>query len=176
MLVFVMGLALLGILPSPAAADFFQMNQMTGLTLEKKFGPHIMLNQTLFNVKIPLAISNMPGPWKYATLKAFVIVYFLNGAGEATGMAFGEKGEEFLPLGVTLDNGSYNGTVVFPIRTSAGAITGKNCCLTLVVAEMGNQLMVIGASKGGTAPNAGACAGAIFDQYEPGSILGDLER
>ena len=61
------------------------MLQKTGVTLKKDFGPQIMLNQNLFNVNIPLAISNMPGPWKNAKIKARAIVYVLDGAGKTSG-------------------------------------------------------------------------------------------
>ncbi len=167
-LVLVLSAALLGLFTGPAAAG---MLQKTGVTLKKDFGPQIMLDQTLFNVNIPLAISNMPGPWKSAKLKALAIVYFLDGTGETIGYGLGEGGEELIPLDVVLDNGGYNGTVVFPIRVSMGTITAKTCCVTIVVAEQSTQRMIIGVSQGGTAPNSGDCGGMDFSHLTPGMIL-----
>jgi hypothetical protein len=119
LLLLVLCVALICIVPASAAAD---MLQMSGITPQKKFGPQIMLDQTLFNVNIPLAISNMPGPWKNAKLQVVAMVHFLDGAGETIGYGLGEGGESFTPLDVTLDNGGYNGTVAFPIRVSMGTI------------------------------------------------------
>jgi hypothetical protein len=68
------------------------MLQKYGLTLKKNLGPQFMLDQTLFNVNIPLAISNLPGPWKNAQLNVVAVVYFLDGAGETIGYGLG-KGE-----------------------------------------------------------------------------------
>jgi hypothetical protein len=168
LLVLILGLTLLGPFPVPAAAG---MLQKTGVTLKKDFGPQIMLNQTLFNVNIPLAISNMPGPWKNAKIKALAIVYFLDGAGKTIGYGLGEGVEELIPLDVVLDNGGYNGTAVFPIRASMGTMSDKTCCVTIVVAEQSSQHMVIGVSKGGTAPNSGDCGGVDFSHLTPGMIL-----
>jgi len=168
-LVIVLGVALLGLLSSPTAAG---MLQKSGIIMKKNLGPQIMLDQTLFNVNIPLNISNMPGPWKNAKLKAVAMVYFLDGAGETIGYGLGEGGESSTPIDVALDNGGYNGTVVFPIRVTMGAMTGKTCCVTMVVAELGNQHMFIGSSKGGTAPNSGECGQNIgFAGITPGTIL-----
>lgn len=161
--------ALIGSAPSPATAGVLQQ---AGITLKKNFGPQIMLDQTLFNVNLPLSISNMPGPWKNAKLKAIVLVTFMNAAGETIGYASGKGGlEDWTPLDVTLNNGGYSGTVVLPIQASVGTISGKTCCLTVVVAEQGNQHMIIGASKGGTAPNSGECADMGFSGMTPGTIL-----
>jgi hypothetical protein len=168
MLVLVLCAALFGLLPGPAAAG---MLQQTGVTLKNDFGPQIMLNQSLFNVNIPLAISNMPGPWKNAQLKALVIVYFLDGAGKTIGYGLGEGVEELSPLDIVLDNGGYNGTVAFPIRASMGTMSGKTCCVTVVIAEQSTQRMIIGVSKGGTAPNSGDCGGMDFSHLTPGMIL-----
>ena len=167
-LVIVLGVALLGLLSRPAAAG---MLQKSGITLKKNLGPQIMLDQTLFNVNIPLNISNMPGPWKNAKLEAFAIVYFLDGTGKAIGAGLTEGGESLMPLNVVLDNGGYNGTAVLPIRTTMGTMTGKTCCVTMVVAETSNQYMIIGVSKGGTAPNSADCGGMDFSHLTPGMIL-----
>jgi hypothetical protein len=86
-----LGLALLGPFPGPTAAG---MLQKTGVTLKKDFGPQIMLNQNLFNVNIPLAISNMPGPWKNTKINALAIVHFIDGAGKTIGYGLGEGGEK----------------------------------------------------------------------------------
>ena len=76
-----------------------------------------------------------------------------------------------IPLDVVLGNGGYNGTAVFPIRASMGTMSDKTCCVTIVVAEQRNQYMVIGVSKGGTAPNSGDCGGMDFSHLTPGMIL-----
>jgi len=167
MLVLVLSVALLGLFPGLTAAD---MLQKYGLTLKKNLGPQFMLDQTLFNVNIPLAISNLPGPWKNAQLKVVAVVYFLDGAGETIGYGLGKGGESFTPLDVALDNGGYNGTVVFPIEVMIGAMTGKTCCATMVFAELGGQLMFIGSSTGGTAPNSGNCGSIGFSGMAPGTI------
>lgn len=167
-LVLVVGVVLFGFLPNPAAAG---MLQKAGVTLKKDFGQQIMLDQTLFNVNIPLNISNMPGPWKNAKLEAFAIVYFLDGTGKAIGAGLTEGGESLMPLDVVLNNGGYNGTAVLPIRTTMGTMTGKTCCVTMVVAEASNQHMIIGVSKGGTAPNSTDCGGMDFSHLTPGMIL-----
>lgn len=168
MLVLVLCAALFGLLPGPTVAG---MLQKAGFTLKKDLGPQLMLDQTLFNVNIPLAISNMPGPWKNAQIKALAIVYFLDGAGETVGYGMGEGREELIPLDIVLDNGGYNGTVAFPIRASMGMITAKTCCVTIVIAEQSTQRMIIGVSKGGTAPNSGDCGGMDFSHFTPGMIL-----
>lgn len=167
-LILFIGVVFFALFPSMANAG---MLQKAGVTLKKNFGPQIMLDQTLLDVNIPLNISNMPGPWKNAKLKAMAIVYFMNAAGETTGYGLGEGGENWTPLDVALDNGSYNGTVVFPIRVSIGAITGKTCCVTMVMAELGNQHMFVGASTGGTAPNSGQCANIDWSAITPGTIM-----
>jgi hypothetical protein len=168
-LVIVLGIALIALPADTASAGM--LLQKSGLVLKKDFGPQIMLDQTLFNVNIPLNISNMPGPWKNAKLKAVAFVYFLDGPGEMIGYALSEGGEEGTPLNVTLDNGSYNGTVALPIRAAAGALSGKTCSVAMVIAELGNQHMFIGASKGGTAPNSGDCANMGSPPIQPGTIL-----
>jgi hypothetical protein len=167
-LILIASVVLFGFFSNTANAG---MLQKAGVTLKKNFGPQIMLDQTLMNVNIPLNISNMPGPWKNAKLEAVAIVYFLNATGETTGYGLGEGGENFTPLEVTLDNGGYNGTVAFPIRVSMGAITGKTCCVTIVMAELGNQRMFVGASTGGTAPNSGQCGNIDWSGITPGTIM-----
>ncbi|MCB2168064.1 MAG: hypothetical protein KQI78_10400 [Deltaproteobacteria bacterium] len=86
-------------------------------------------------------------------------------------LRLGKGGESFTPLDVALDNGGYNGTVVVPIRMSMGTITGKTCCTTMVLAKLGDQVMFIGSSTGGTAPNSGNCGGTIGSGLSPGTIL-----
>jgi hypothetical protein len=167
-LVLFIGVVFFGFFPSPADAD---MLQKTGFALKKNIGPQIMLDQSLFNVNIPLNVSNMPGPWKTAKLKAMVVVVFMDAAGETVGYGLGKGGQEFMPLDVVLDNGGYNGTVVFPIEVTMGAMTGKTCCVTMVLAELGKQLMFIGASTGGTAPNSGNCGNWSLSGISPGTIL-----
>jgi hypothetical protein len=92
----------------------------------------------------------------------------LDGPGEMIGYGVSEEGT---PLNITLDNGSYNGTVALPIRAAAGALSGKTCSVAMVIAELGNQHMVIGASKGGTAPNSGNCANIGSPPIQLGTIL-----
>lgn len=168
-LILFISVVLLGFFPNPADAG---MLQKTGFTLKKDFGPQVMLDQTLFNVNIPLNVSNLPGPWKNAKFKAMVAVIFMDAAGKMVGYGLGEGGqEEFISLDVVLDNGSYNGTVVVPIRVSIGAITGKTCCVSIVIAESGDQHMFIGASRGGTAPNSGQCDNIGWSGMTPGTIL-----
>ena len=168
MLALVLSVALLGLFPGLTAAG---MSQKYGLTLKKNFGPQIMLDQTLFNVNIPLAISNLPGPWKNAKLHTMVAVIFMDAAGEMVGYGLAEGGQEFIPLDIALDNGGYNGTVVVPIRMSMGAITGKTCCVTIVLAKLGDQIMFIGSSTGGTAPSSGNCGDIVWSGITPGTIL-----
>jgi len=173
-LLLVLGIALVAFPAGPAAAGpagVGTLLQKSGVTLKKDFGAQVMLDQTLFNVNIPLNISNMPGPWKNAKLKAVAFVYFLDGPGEMIGYGISEGGEEYTPLNITLDNGNYNGTVALPIRKTAGALSGKTCSVAMVIAELGNQTMFIGASKGGTAPNSGHCAKMASPPIQPGTIL-----
>ena len=92
----------------------------------------------------------------------------LDGPGEMIGYGVSEEGT---PLNITLDNGSYNGTVALPIRAAAGALSGKTCSVAMVIAELGNQHMFIGASKGGTAPNSGNCANIGSPPIQLGTIL-----
>ena len=167
-LVLFIGVVFFGFFPSPADAD---MLQKTGFALKKNIGPQIMLDQSLFNVNIPLNVSNLPGPWKNAKLKAMVAVIFMDAAGETVGYGLGEGGQEFIPLNIVLDNGGYNGTVEVPIRVSMGAITDKTCCVTMVLAKLGDQFMFIGTSTGGTAPNSGNCGGIGWSGLTPGTIL-----
>jgi hypothetical protein len=168
-LVIVLGIALIALPAGTASAGM--LLQKSGLVLKKDFGPQIMLDQTLFNVNIPLNISNMPGPWKSAKFSAVALVYFLDGAGDMIGYGMSEGGEEGMPLNITLDNGSYNGTVALPIRETAGTLSGKTCSVTMVFAKQGGQLMFIGASKGGTAPNSGQCGKVDFSGIKPGTIM-----
>ncbi|MBN1142114.1 MAG: hypothetical protein JXB25_10045 [Deltaproteobacteria bacterium] len=165
--VLALGLALSGYFSGPAEADTIHK---LGLTLKKNLGSMVTLDQTLFNVKVPLNISKMPGPWKNAKLKGIAMVYFLDGSGEAIGAGLSENGEDWVPLDVVLNNGNYNGTVVFPIQQSVGTISGKNCSVAMIIAQMGNQTMFIGASTGGTAPNSGPC-GNMCPSLAPGTIL-----
>ena len=95
----------------------------------------------------------------------------LDGPGEMIGYGVSEGGEEGTPLNITLDNGSYNGTVALPIRAAAGALSGKTCSVAMVFAKQGGQLMFIGASKGGTAPNSGQCGKVDFSGIKPGTIM-----
>jgi hypothetical protein len=76
-----------------------------------------------------------------------------------------------MPLNITLANGDYSGTVALPIQETEGALSGKTCSVAMVVAELGNQSMFIGASKGGTAPNSGDCADMGAPPIQPGTIL-----
>ena len=168
-LVLVLGIALTALPAGTASAGM--LFQKSGLVLKKDFGPQIMLDQTLFNVNIPLNIANMPGPWKNAKFSAVALVYFLDGAGDMIGYGISEGGEEGMPLNITLDNGSYNGTVALPVRETAGTLSGKTCAVTMVFAKQGGQLMFIGASKGGTAPNSGQCGNMNFSGIKPGTIM-----
>ena len=84
----------------------------------------------------------MPGPWKSAKFSAVALVYFLDGAGDMIGYGISEGGEEGMPLNITLDNGSYNGTVALPIRETAGALSGKTCSVTMVFAKLGRSTHV----------------------------------
>jgi hypothetical protein len=167
-LALVLAAGLIGSMPNPASAG---MIQKAGLALKKDLGPQITLDQTLFNVKIPLTITNMPGPWANAKLKAVAIVYFLDAAGDAIGYALSENGEEWTPLAAGLVNGGYNGTVLIPIRKTAGTISGKTCCVAMVVAELGDQHMFLGGSTGGTAPSSGQCDDLSWDGIAPGTIV-----
>ncbi len=150
----------------PAGAE---MSQNLNLTMQQNFGSMVSINQTLFNVRLPVNISNMPGAWKNATLKGFAAVSFLDGSGELIGYGFGPDGESLSSLNAVLNNGNYNGTVVFPIRKVAGGISGKTCSTAIVAAQLGNQIMIIGTSRGGTAPNSNGCMN--ISNLEPGTIL-----
>lgn len=164
---FVAGIFLLGLVPGTSCAE---MVFKKALKFQQKFGPQITLDQTLMRVNIPLDIDNMPGPWKNAKLKVAAFVYFLDAANEPVGYGASSGGiEEWAPIDVALANGSYSGTVVFPIKAAAGTITGKTCCVVILVAELGNQRMFIGTSMGGTAPNS--CDGFINLDIPPGTIL-----
>ena len=147
----VTGIFLLGLVPGTSCAE---MVFKKALKFQQKFGTQIMLDQSLMNVNVPLDIANMPGPWKNAKFKAVAVVYFLDAASEPVGYGASGSLEEGTPIDVTLANGSYSGTVVFPIKAAAGTITGKTCCVVMLVAELGNQRMFIGTSRGGTAPNS----------------------
>ncbi len=155
-------------LTSAAPTYQFSLSSKIG-QLKQKFGPAYSLNQTLFNVKLPLNISNMPGAWKKAQLIGTTVVYFLNGPGDAVGYSTSTDGGAGMPLNIGLSSGSYNGTVVFPINKSAGAITGKTCGYAIVMAKLGSQLMFIGGSSGGTAPQSGPCSN--INMPAPGSIV-----
>lgn len=176
-LLLVLGIALVAfpasmVAAGPAgAAGVSMLLQKSGVTLKKDFGAQVMLDQTLFNVNIPLNISNMPGPWKNAKLTAVAMVYFLDGTGETIGYGMSKGGEGGMPLNITLANGGYNGTVALPIQETQGALSGKTCSVAMVIAELGNQCMFIGASKGGTAPNSGDCAKMASPPIQPGTIL-----
>jgi len=173
-LLLVLGIALVAFPAGTAAAGpagVGTLLQKSGVMLEKNFGAQVMLDQTLFNVNIPLNISNMPGPWKNAKLTAVAVVYFLDAAGETIGYGMSKGGKEGLPLNITLANGGYNGTIALPIQETEGALSGKTCSVAMVIAELGNQSMFIGASKGGTAPNSGDCAKMASPPIQPGTIL-----
>ena len=147
------------------------MLQMAGVVQQTNFGPSVLLDQPLFKVNVPLSVSNLPGPWKHAKLVGAAHVYFLDAAGEAIGVGLPEgssPGGELFE--VHLNNGSYDGTVVVPIRVVEGRISGKTCGLTVVYAKLADQIMFIGISKGGTAPNSGVC-GQMNASLEPGTIL-----
>jgi hypothetical protein len=161
-------------LPAPAGADMaakLGLSQKFGLQAKKNLGPAVTMNQTLFNVKLPLKISKMPGPWKNASFVGVAMVYFMDGPGEAIGYATTKNGDGEMPLNISLNDGSYDGTVVLPIQNVAGTISGKTCSVAYVMAKTGNQLMFIGASKGGTAPNSGVCAKMNALPIAPGTIL-----
>jgi hypothetical protein len=67
-------------LPAPAGADMaakLGLSQKFGLQAKKNLGPAVTMNQTLFNVKLPLKISKMPGPWKNASFVGVAMVYFM---------------------------------------------------------------------------------------------------
>jgi hypothetical protein len=167
-------IVLFGELPAPLGADMIanlSLSKKFGMQVKKNLGPAVTMDQTLFNVKLPLKISKMPGPWKNAKLMGMATVYFLDGAGETVGYAISKDGEEGTPLNISLDNGSYNGTVVLPIQSVAGALTGKTCSAAFVVANLGDQTMFIGFSKGGTAPNSGVCAKMNAPGIPPGTII-----
>ncbi len=164
---FVAGIFLLGLVPGTSCAE---MIFKKALKFQQKFAPPIMLDQTLMNVNVPLDIANMPGPWENAKFKAAAVVYFLDAASEPVGYGASSGGlEEGAPIDVALANGSYSGTVVFPIKAAAGTITGKTCCFVILMAELGNQRMFIGTSMGGTAPNS--CDGFINLDIPPGTII-----
>ncbi|MEJ2156541.1 MAG: hypothetical protein P8X96_14470 [Desulfobacteraceae bacterium] len=172
--VLLLGIFLLGELPAPLGADMIanlSLSQKFGMQVKKNLGPAVTMNQTLFNVKLPLKISKMPGPWKNAKFVGMATVYFLDGAGETVGYAMTKDGEEGMPLNISLDSGSYNGTVVLPIQTVTGALTGKTCSAAVVMAKLGDQIMFIGFSKGGTAPNSGVCAKMNASGLTPGTII-----
>jgi len=163
-----LGFVLMGPCPGLLAADFMKK---TGFALKKNFGPQIQLNKALFNVHIPLSISDMPGPWKHAKLQAVVYVMFMDGVGETVGYGLGENGEEVTPLEISLNNGGYNGTVSIPITKSMGTITGKTCSVALIMAQLNDQRMFIGGATGGTAPNSGGCAHINMSAITPGTIV-----
>jgi len=170
----VVGIVLLGGLPAPAGADMaakLSLSRKFGLQVKKNLGPAVTMDQTLFNVKLPLNISKMPGPWKNAEFVGMATVYFLDGPGDTVGYAISRDGEEGMPLNISLNGGSYNGTVILPIQNVAGTLTGKTCSAAVVVAKLGDQVMFIGSSKGGTAPNSGACSKMSPSGIQPGTIL-----
>ena len=170
----VLGMVFPGELPAPAGADMtakLSLSQKFGLQAKGNLGPAVAMNQTLFNLRLPLNISKMPGPWKNAKFLGIAMVYFLDGPGETVGYATSRYGDDGMPLNISLSSGSYNGTVVLPIEEVAGTLTGKTCGAVLVVAKLGSQVMFIGASKGGTAPNSGACGNMNLSGITPGTIL-----
>lgn len=152
----------LGLLALPAGAGpIYQISTANKIgQLERKFGPAVTLNQTLFNVKVPVNISNMPGAWKNATLYGFTMVYFLNNSGDSIGGGYPAVMDDMygMKLSGGLSNGGYNGTVVFPINRTAGVLSGKTCGYTVISAKLGSQAMIIGATSGGTAPHSGPCS------------------
>ncbi len=161
----------LGFLSTPTSAaptHQFSLSSKIG-QLKQKFGPAYSLNQTLFNVKLPLNISNMPGAWKKSILIGTTVVYFLNGPGDVVGYSTSTDGGEGMQLNIGLSNGGYNGTIVFPINKTAGAITGKTCGYAMVLARLGSQYMFIGGSSGGTAPQSGPCSN--INLPTPGTII-----
>jgi hypothetical protein len=173
-MVLFLGIVFPGEPPAPAGADMtaqLSLSQKFGLHAKKDLGPPVTMNQTLFNVKLPLNISKMPGPWKNAKFVGIAMVYFLDGAGETVGYAVSKNGEAGMPLNISLNSGSYNGTIVLPIQEVAGTLTGKTCGAAIVMAKLGSQVMFIGASKGGTAPNSGSCGSMNLSGIPPGSIM-----
>ena len=153
--------------PVAGAADIMKPK---GLKFEKKFGPIQFQPEPLFNVKLPLTIADLPGQWKNANLKASVMVFFMDNTGKHIGYGLPEAGEDFTAL-PALENGGYTGTVNIPIPNAAGTITGKTCCVAVVFAELNQQFMYIGTSKGGTAPQSGACNDVGDYPLEPGSVI-----
>jgi hypothetical protein len=170
----VLGIVFFGELSAPAGADMtaqLSLSQKFGLQAQKNLGPTVTMNQTLFNVKLPLHISKMPGSWKNAKFVGIAMVYFLDGSGETVGYATSKYGDSGMPLNINLNGGSYNGTVVLPIQEVAGTLTGKTCGAAMVMAKLGNQVMFIGSSKGGTAPNSGVCGKMNLSGIPPGTII-----
>lgn len=175
LLLLISSVALIGSVPGSTAAGTLQMNrmlQMAGIIQQQNFNPPVLLDQPLFKVNVPLNVSNMPGPWKHAKLMGAAQVYFLDATGDIIGVALSEgsnaDGELFE---VPLNNGSYSGTVVVPIRVVQGKISGKTCGISVVWAVLGDQMMFIGLTKGGTAPNSGDCGQMNTSSIEPGTIM-----
>ena len=123
LLLLISSVALIGSVPGSTAAGTLQMNkmlQMAGIIQQQGFSPPVLLDQPLFKVNVPLSVSNLPGPWEHAKLVGAAQLYFLDATGEIIGVALSEgsnPGGEFFEI--PLNNGSYNGTVVVPIRVGA---------------------------------------------------------
>ncbi len=172
--VLVLGVVLLAEPPAPAGAGTtpkLSLARKFNLQVKKNLGPLVTMDQTLFKVNLPLTISKMPGPWKNAKFVGLATVYFLDGPGEAVGYAVSKSGEQGMPLNITLNNGSYSGTVSLPIQQAAGTLTAKTCSAAVVMAKLGSQIMYIGSSKGGTAPNSGVCGEMKLSDIPPGTII-----
>ncbi len=163
----------LGMSSPPVGADpIYQISATSKLgQLERKFGPAVALNQTLFNVKVPVNITNMPGAWKNATLYGFAMVYFLDNSNDPIGGGYpaAMNDELGMKLSSGLSNGGYNGTVVFPINKTVGTLSGKTCGYSMILAKLGSQVMVIGTTSGGTAPHSGPCS--KLEPLTPGTII-----
>jgi hypothetical protein len=160
--VVVLELLLLGLCPVLWAANSISLDT-TRFKMKKNFGPQIPLNQPLMTVSVPLNISKLPGPWKQSSGIVQVIVLFLDETGVTVGAGVG------LSV-VPIQNGSYSGTMAYPIKDAMGGITARTCVLAMAMAQLGEQTMFLGVSKGGTSPNASACDVSEL-QLTPGTIM-----
>ena len=130
-------------------------------------------SQELMKLNIPVNVSHMPAQWQQATLEVGGGVFFLDDAGVEV-LGLGQEAN-YDRKEIALINGNYTGVVSFSISEVMGQATPNACGVGLVMAVLGSDKVLLGASVGGPAAGTAFCSTIADAAAEAASQEGTAE-